>query len=343
MSQRKANILYLGNMLSQHGLSASYIEVISPLFEQEGYVVVKGSSKRQSLIRLLHMVLLVFRHSRNTDIVLIDTYSTASFYYAVAVALTCRVTGKKYIPILHGGNLPNRLKKSPRLSRWLFNGAYCNVAPSNYLKSEFEKCGYKAHFISNVIEIEDYSFKERSEIPPKLLFVRSFHEIYNPQMAIKVVHKLVEDGVDVNLCMVGPDKDGSEGLCKDLGRELGVIDRITFTGRLSQKEWRDLSADYGLFINTTNYDNTPISIIEAMALGLPIVSTNPGGMPFLVEDGVDGKLVEKNDHLAMAKTIKVLLNEPDVVTILSRNGRFKAESFSWGVVKDRWNEILRVK
>ena len=67
---------------------------------------------------------------------------------------------------------------------------------------------------------------------------------------------------------------------------------MNFTGKLSKQEWRDLSKDYNVFINTTNFDNTPVSVIEAMALGIPVVSTNVGGLPFLITDKVDGVLVE---------------------------------------------------
>ena len=85
---------------------------------------------------------------------------------------------------------------------------------------------------------------------------------------------------DATLAMIGPDVDGSLTKVKDLARKKNLD--VNFTGKLSKPEWINYSKDFNVFINTTNFDNTPVSVIEAMALGLPVVSTNVGGMPFLI-------------------------------------------------------------
>ena len=80
-----------------------------------------------------------------------------------------------------------------------------------------------------------------------------------------------------------------------------------------------------IFINTTNFDNTPVSLIEAMALGFPVVSTNVGGIPYLIEDRKDGLLVPANDVAAFAKAIDELCAHSELTQTLSVNGRKKAE------------------
>ena len=95
-----------------------------------------------------------------------------------------------------------------------------------------------------------------------------------------------------------------------------------------------------MFINTTNVDNTPVSVIEAMALGLPVVSTNVGGIPFLLEDGVDALLVEPNDQEAMCRAIERLKSDPELVKQLTLNARKKVENFDWEVVKHQWKKLF---
>ena len=138
--------------------------------------------------------------------------------------------------------------------------------------------------------------------------------------------------------MVGPDSDGTLKEVKKLVK-LNKLN-VKFTGKLPKSEWITLAEDYNIFINTTNFDNTPVSVIEAMALGLTIVSTNVGGMPYLIENNEEGLLVEPNDAKAMAKAIINLFKNPDSAKRMSLNARQKVEQFDWEVVKHRWLDIL---
>src|SRR5690606_38542779 len=192
-------------------------------------------------------------HRKKVDVVLIDTYSTQNFYYALLVSQLCRVLGLPYIPVLHGGNLPQRLKQSPKLSRAIFKPAYKLVSPSIYLKEAFEAHGYhNIEYIPNSLELELYAFEEKDFEEVKLLWVRSFSKIYNPELAVHVLKALQDQGIPASLCMVGPDADGSMEAVKQLATNLGVS--VTFTGKLPKKDWLALAKDYNIFINTTNFD-----------------------------------------------------------------------------------------
>ena len=126
----------------------------------------------------------------------------------------------------------------------------------------------------------------------------------------------------------------------ELAEKHNLGDSIVFTGKLTQKEWHELSEDYDIFINTTNVDNTPVSVIEAMALGLPVVSTNVGGLPYLLDDGKDAILVNKGDVKGMINAVMLLLDDKKMEKKLSVNGRKKAESFDWHNVKKQWKQLL---
>ena len=333
------NLVYVGNHLQNSQTNLSYSAVLGPLLEQGGYEVRYTSDKTNKVLRLLDMLWTTLMFRKKTDLVLIDTYSTQNFYYAVLVSQLCRLLKLPYIPILHGGNLPNRLKSSPKLSRILFMNANVNVSPSLYLKECFEKAGYQnVVYIPNTISIAHYPQHNKTFDKPRLLWVRSFSEIYNPALAVKVLHELRHRGYDATLCMVGPDADGSLAEVKALAERLSVS--VMFTGKLTKAEWIALSEDYNVFINTTNFDNMPVSVIEAMALGLPVVSTNVGGMPYLIEDGEDGLLVAPSDKVAMADAICSLFE--DVVQTEARlvRAREKVEGFDWGRVRGLWEGLL---
>ncbi|MCL9805091.1 glycosyltransferase family 4 protein [Flavobacterium amniphilum] len=332
------NLLYIGNKLSGKGLNATTVETLGLALEGEGFGVFYASAKRNLLFRLFDMCWSVVRHRKQVSMVLIDTYSTSAFWYAFFVSQLCRLLRLTYIPILHGGNLPGRLDKNPYLSKLIFKNAYRNVAPSEYLQSVFVKFGFtNVCHIPNSIEISNYKFLERDFNSPKLLWVRAFSEIYNPKMAVDVFQSIKKKYPDAELCMVGPDKDGSLISTRSYAESLDLI--VTFTGRLSKQEWVSLSEDFNIFINTTHFDNTPVSIMEAMALGLPVISTNVGGIPFLLESKETALLVQDNDAYAMEQAIELLMQDSSV-RIIASNARKKAELWDWKVVKNQWIEIL---
>ena len=334
------NVLYIGNKLDSKTSNLSAIHTLGLLLESEGYTMYYASSKTNKLLRLLDMAWSCLRFSKKVDIVLVDTYSTLNFFYALSVSQICRVLKLPYVPILHGGNLENRLKNNPHLSHLIFKYAKVNISPSKYLKVIFETHNYtNVKYIPNTIEIENYKFMARTLNSPKLLWVRSFSEIYNPTLAVKIVKKLQDDGFTCDLCMVGPDSDGSLKEVKHLAEELNI--EVKFTGKLTKSKWIELSKEYNVFINTTNFDNMPVSIIEAMALGLVVVSTNVGGMPYLIENRHDGVLVNPNNENTFAEVISELINSPKSYDEMVFNARTKVEQFDWEVIKHLWFKVLQ--
>jgi glycosyltransferase involved in cell wall biosynthesis len=160
-------------------------------------------------------------------------------------------------------------------------------------------------------------------------------------MAIKVLKELQKDYPKAILCMIGPEKDNSFQSCKALVKLLRLENSVEFTGMLSKKEWHKKSEEYNIFINTTNVDNTPVSVMEAMALGLPIVSTNVGGIPFLIENNTTGILVGKNNVNEMVKAIDTICENEETANYLAINARKQVEKFDWNNVKSLWDSILQ--
>lgn len=334
------NILYIGNNLVSKTKYTTTMETLSMLFVDEGFLVIKVSSKLNKFYRLLDMLKSIIKYKSKVDYIIIDTYSTSNFYYAFLTSQLARFFNKRYIPILHGGNLPKRIDKSKNLSKMIFNNSFKNIAPSLYLKTEFEKRNYKVEFIPNVIPIKDYKLKKRVSIKPNLLFVRAFATIYNPKMTVDVLFELKKIYPNAKLCIIGPDRDGSQKEIEDYIKYKGLEKSVEITGVLSKKEWHKKSEEFDVFINTTNIDNTPISVIEAMALGLSVVSTNVGGLPYLIKKNEDGVLVNKNDTKAMVKEINNLIKNPEKAIELTKKARKKAETFDWEIVKYQWKKIL---
>lgn len=335
----KKTLLYLGNMLSKSGSNVTTIDTQTELFQREGISVYIASPKKNQALRLFDMLSAILKYRHKVDVVLIDTYSTLGFWFAYSSARLCQVLNIPYIPILHGGNLPERLKKSPELCQALFKNAKINIAPSAYLMHYFKKAGYSnLTYIPNTIEISKYKFQERVHLSPKLLWVRAFVDIYNPILALKVLEELQKTHPDAELSMVGPFKDETIDECRAYAEEKKLP--VSFTGGMPKEEWLAYAKDFDVFINTTNVDNTPVSVIEAMALGLPVVSTNVGGLPFMLEHQTDALLVKPDSKEEMTSAIQSLLDSSELSQNITAAARAKVEKFDWEVVKHQWFEVL---
>ena len=333
------HVLYIGNKLEKHGATPTSVDTLPKKLEKEGFKVKAISSIKSKPLRLAHMIGSVLWNLQKKNLVLIDTYSTSNFWYAVSCSWICSKFSVPYIFILHGGNLQKRLDSSSESILQLFRNAEANVVPSEFLKEKLGKFSFKNLWvIPNTLELSSYNFKKRTKISPSILWVRAFAEVYNPEMAIEVIKKLLKKHPEAELCMVGPDKDGSLLKLKRKVKRENLP--VKFSGKLSKEEWIKLSEEYDIFINTTNVDNTPVSVMEAMALGLPVVSTDVGGIPYLIEDGNEGLLVKENDFHGMVDHIENLIDDQELTDKISSNARRKVEKFDWDHVKSHWLELL---
>jgi glycosyltransferase involved in cell wall biosynthesis len=332
-------ILYAGNKLSVHGFTPTGVEYLGERLERE-MEMVRVSDKRHPGLRLWDMLRQLHRRRRSVRLLLIDTYSGRAFWYACVLGRQARAYGIPYLLILRGGQLPQRLVRSPAACRQLFGGARAIVTPSAYLEAAFAQRGYRSHCIPNFIDLDQYPYRPRPKPKPALLWVRALHRLYRPGMALEVLALLSRAHPEARLWMVGPDKDGSLARCRALAAQSGIAGRVTFTGLLPKAGWIDLSRRCDFFLNTTDADNMPVSVIEAMVLGLPVVSTRVGGLPHLLEGGRLGQLVSAGDARAMATALQRWLHRPDAALQCAQRARKKVEAFDWYAVRDRWLPLI---
>lgn len=331
-------LVYIGNKLAVYGYTPTGVEYLGDLLREGGHEVVQASDFRNTLARLFHMVLTIIRN-RDAKVILIDTYSSSAFYFALICGYTAFLLGQPFILILRGGDLPTRTSRNPRLVKGLFRKAASVVSVSLFLQKSFDNF-YSTRYIPNTIPLSQYVFKKRKLVRPRLLWVRSLHSVYNPSLALKVLKFLSLKYEDAFLTMVGPDKEGLLDDLKEEAHSLGILERVSFTGKLSKSEWIMLSEKSDVFINTTHFDNMPVSVTEAMALGLPVVSTSVGGIPFLISHEINGLLVPDANPEAMMAAIDRLIQNPDLVVAIAAAARQKVELFDNSIVLSQWNKLL---
>lgn len=334
-------VLIVGNFLSAARGTRGVCEDLAMGLKKAGWAVVTTSSRPGRFARLADFLLSVWRQRSRYKIAQVDVYSGPSFVWAELVCLALRRAKKPYILTLHGGNLPSFAQRYGKRVRRLLQSADAVTTPSAYLFEQMRVYRQGLVLLPNSLELGKYKFRHRDCPEPNLVWLRAFHNIYNPSLAVKVVAVLADDCPSVKLVMIGPDKkDGSFDVARNWATKLGVLDRITFAGAVAKSTIPEWMNQGDILLNTPRIDNTPVSILEAMACGVCIVSTKVGGIPYLIADECDGLLVRENDEMAMATAVRRLMREAGVAGRLSRNGRQKVEQFDWSSVLPQWERLF---
>ena len=272
-----------------------------------------------------------------------STSSAATRFSGPRRSSSCSAAmGKTHVLTLHGGSLPEFS------ARWPVRGPPDAVrrrsavtVPSEFLRREMRPYRSDLRLLPNPLDLSAYPYRRRERPEPRLVWLRAFHETYNPSLAPRVLALLVRDDPAATLTMIGPDRgDGSLARARARAADLGVLDRVQFPARSPKSSVGEHLSRGDIFVNTTNVDNAPVSVLEAMACGLCVVSTRVGGIPDLVRDGEEGLLVPPDDAEAMVAAIRRVLREPELAARLSAGGRLRARSTDWNTVLPQWEELL---
>jgi glycosyltransferase involved in cell wall biosynthesis len=172
------------------------------------------------------------------------------------------------------------------------------------------------------------------------LSLRGFDKPYNPIMTLKAINLLKDKHEKIKLLLLGNKNEYYYKEVLEYIQYNKLETYVTISNKVSRKEWLELSENYDIMVSTPIIDNTPVSIIEGMALGMCIVSTNVGGVSYLLEDGKDSILVENNNELELTNAIELLLNDNTFSYSLSKNAREKASNFDWSKIKEEWQNII---
>ena len=334
-------LCFVGPMLGLHaGFVPNPAEVLAPRLRREGYQCMLTSSVRNRYLRLADIVQTLIRRRSCIDVVCLQTYSGPSIVVELVVGVLSRLLGHKVLMVLHGGNMPAFMRRHPVLSKRALSFAHLIVTPSHYLAHAIEQYGFTARVIPNMVDLHLYPFRQRRQLRPRLLWMRTFHPIYNPEMAIDVLHHVRRAYPDATLTMAGQEK-GSVEAVRQRVIQLGLQDHVRFAGFLNRELKQAEFAGHDIFLNTNRVDNMPVSVVEAGAFGLPIVATEVGGIPFLLRTGQDALLVPDENVEAMSAAVQRLLADADLAEKLSLAGRHLAEECDWSQVKMQWEDAFQ--
>jgi len=268
------------------------------------------------------------------DVIHIFSASYFSFLLAPAPAIiVARLFNKRIVLNYHSGEAEDHLRHWPRTSIPLLKKADEIIVPSPYLVRVFAKFGLPAKAIFNVIDFDQLIFRERQTLRPVFLSNRNFEAHYGVDVVLRAFAIIQQRFPDASLKVAG-DGPCREALQK-LAAELKLLN-VDFVGTVTRTAMAELYNETDCFLNGSRIDNQPLSILEAFASGLPVITTNAGGIPDVVTDGVTALMVEMDDHEALAGSAIALIEQPELAHRLINAGRNECRRYTWEAVRHEW-------
>jgi glycosyltransferase involved in cell wall biosynthesis len=333
-------VLLVGNFLSATTGARTVCEDLALRLPDVGVEVVTSSAQPSRALRLADMVATTWRRRADYDAAVVDVFSGPAFVWAEATCATLAAVRRPFVLVVRGGALPDFAARWPRRVRRLLRRATAVVAPSPFLAGALRAFRADIAVVPNPVDTDACAFRLREAPAPRLVWLRAFHALYRPELAVRVLEAL-RQLPGASLTLVGRDKgDGSLARTRALVADLGLSDRVEVVGPVPKGAVPGQLARGDVFLNTASVDNAPVSVVEALACGLPVVSTRVGGIPDLLTHERDALLVPADDVEAMAGAVRRLLHEPGLAGRLSSGGRALAEAHSWPVVLTRWSTLL---
>jgi glycosyltransferase involved in cell wall biosynthesis len=338
----RLSALFVGAFVTGTQGTRGISEDVSIHLASSGWNVTTTSRRTGRLGRLVDMLSTCWRERDRYQVAAVDLYSGPAFSWAEAVCWMLRRAHKPYVLTLHGGLLPDFSAAHKERVRKLLASADAVTAPSRYLIEQMKEYRDDLLLIPNALDTASYPFRLRSVAAPRLIWLRAFHDLYNPVLAVGVLARLKQDFPNIHLTMIGPDKgDGSLQKTRQEAESLGVSAHLTLAGSLPKQQVPEKLAEADIFLNTSGADNTPVSVMEAMACGLGIVSTNVGGIPYLLSSETDALLVPPDDVNAMTAAVRRILEQPSLAERLSLHARRNAARFDWEAITPQWDRLLQ--
>ena len=326
----------LGELLQRDGAKVTMVQT-NAAYRPRCIESIRGV---RALFRLVPYVLTLWQVAGRVDVFHVMANSGWSWHLFVSPALwVARMRGVPAVVNYRGGAAERFLAHSRARVLGTLRHASLVAVPSRFLQEVFGRHGIPTEIVPNIIDTELFR-PARDRAPPAiphLIVARNLEPIYDIATAVRAFALILQDAPDAKLTVAGSGPE--HHALAALAAELGIAEAVTFSGRLDRDRMAELYRSASAMINPSRVDNMPNSVLEAMASGIPVVSTDVGGIPFIVRDGITGLLCRPGDHAAMAAAVKRILRDQPLAARLRDAALIEVQQYTWSRVRATWLEL----
>lgn len=275
--------------------------------------------------------------ARRCDVLHAHGCSSWGFLPIVYGVIAGKIWRKKVIITYHGGGADEFFKHHGTFARrWLLQADKVIVL-NGYLERVFHTYNIPTIVIPNIIELSekevhsDYQWEA-----PRIISVRHLSELYNIPCILQAYATIKQQlpGAKLTVLGDGPLRGELEEWVKN-----NHVDDVVFTGQVDNNEVAGYLAQSDIMLSAPHIDNMPVSVLEAMKAGVIVISSQVGGVPYIIEDAQNGLLFEDNNVKELAKRILWVCKHPDESETILKEARADVQKYEWAQIRE---SILRL-
>ena len=295
----------------------------------------------RAVFRLFPYLIALWRAAGRCHVIHVMANSGWSWHlFAMPAIWISRLRRTPVIVNYHGGEAESFLRKTTRFVLLTMRQSSTLIVPSGFLKAVFGRFGMQATIVANVVDLGLFSrTKPRSSSRHHFLVARNLEPIYDNETAIRAFASVRRQIPDVTLTIAGSGPLAEQ--LQALTVALGISGAVFFTGRLDREMMAEAYRKADIALNPSLVDNMPISVMEALASGLPVISTNVGGIPFILKHEQTALLVPPGSPDAMADAMIRLMTDTALSDKLIDNGLAAVKNYTWEKVWPALAEVYR--
>jgi glycosyltransferase involved in cell wall biosynthesis len=283
----------------------------------------------RALFRLLPYLGQLWRVAGRSDLCHVMANSGWSWHlFAAPAVCLARLRSVPVVVNYRGGEAQSFLERAHASVRRTLGAGTLLAVPSGFLQRVFAGFGMVAEVVPNIVDTARFC----PAPPPRrrtahIVVARNLEPIYDNKTALRAFALVLARRPDARLTIAGSGPE--EGELRALARQLEVAPAVRFAGRLDRDAMAALYREADIALNPSTVDNMPNSVLEAMASGLPVISTDVGGVPYIVQDGTTALLVPPGDAQSMAAAVARLLDNPSLADSLVSAGLCEVQRYTW--------------
>lgn len=320
----------LARFLGEEGIEVDIVQV-NPPYRPAWIGRLRGV---RAVFRLLPYLRRLWLSTGRADLIHVMANSGWAWHFFAAPAVWLgHWRGKPVVVNYRGGEAESFFDAQFRWVKPTLVRAKLVVVPSGFLEAIFVRRGVPTFIVPNIIDLSRFSPTVGRQWGCHLIVTRNLEDIYDIPTALRAFVAIRSDYPAARLTVAGsgPRRQDLERLCA----ELHIDDAVHFTGRLDNEHIAELYRNADVLLNPSRADNMPISLLEAMASGVPIVSTDVGGIPYLVKDEESALLVPPGQPAQMAAAALRVLGDALLAERLRTAGIEGAQRYTWPKVRER--------